>query len=275
MVALWQSSWFWLMICTLLLILAGCVVFNGHNSYTRQADNSHLMSLANTPLPTLLPPDIIQTPFLPGLIAPLQINQRNTSPSGRDIIVDIPTCYSLSSGEFSCLGQIWNNSAENMGDTQIQLAFFDSIGHKIGEQTATSEQRITESGSFAPYRAIISANLANNIDSEAYILSSIVNSFPVDSNLRTLRIIDSRGYVEAGRYHLTVTIQNDSGFVAREIRLFTTLRGDKLENIGYNIHEVENILNNGEQQLLQVEIIPHAIPQRIEHSLHIEALISN
>lgn len=269
MTVLWQSSWFWLMICTLLLILAGCALFNGYNN-TRQTDNIPLINLTNTPFSPLLSTSVIQTPFYPPSTT-LRNNQQ--APPSEDILVDTPDCYSLSSGELSCLGQIWNTSTEEIGDTEIHLSFFDSIGHKIGEQTATSEQRITPPGSFAPYRAILNADLASKIDNNTHISHSVV-SFPAIYNIHTLDIVDSRGSITAGRYNLTVTIQNDSGFDAQEIRLFTTLSGDKQEIIGYQVYEVGNILENGEQQLIQVEVIPHAIPQSINHFLHVEALIS-
>lgn len=267
MTVLWQSSWFWLMICTLLLILAGCALFNGYND-TRQTDNIPLINLTNTPFSPLLSADIMQTPFYPLGILTLRNNQQ----APPDIVVDTPNCYTLSSRELSCLGQIWNNSTEVIGDTEIHLAFFDSIGHKIGEQTATSEQRITPPGSFAPYRAILNADLASKIDDNTDISHSVV-SFPA-INIHMLNIVDSRGSITAGRYNLTVTIQNNLGFDAQEIRLFTTLSGEQQEIIGYQVYEVGNILKNGEQQLIQVEVIPHAIPQRINHFLHVEALIS-
>lgn len=276
MTVLWQSSWFWLMICTLLLILVGCTLFNGR-SLNPRTDNSNLITLTNTPFPTFIPHDIDQIPFP----APFTFNTdyaesyERSNPPPPEIMVDNPTCYSLSSGEFSCLGQIWNNSDNNLGDTQLKLEFFDEIGQKIGEQTTTSEQRLIESGFSAPYRTIVNADLANQMDAETRILSSVINELPPAANIRTLSIADARGDIsDAGRYNLTLTIQNNSGFDAQDIRLFTTLDGEEWGIIGYNIHEVENILLNGEQQLLEVEVIPHAIPRRIEHILHVEALIS-
>ena len=230
------------------------------------------------PFPTFIPPDtglIALSPLtLASYASPLE--QRSNPPPDTGIRVDNPTCYSLPDGELSCLGQIWNDTDEVLGDTQLQFEFYDEIGQKIGEQETTPEQRLTQPGFSAAYRTILNADLASQMDIETQVLPSVVNSFPPASNMRELSISTARGRIlDTGRYHLTVTIQNDSGFDAQDIRLFTTLDGVEWGIVGYNVHQVENILLNGHQQSVEVEVIPHAMPRRIEHILHVEAMISD
>lgn len=277
MALVWQSSWFWLMIFTVLLILVGCTVLTQRAPSRQSATNFNSNTVGVFP-PTFIPPNILHNPTgtLTYHPTPELVTQRsNASPPDDNLVIDSPTCYSTAGGGYSCLGQIWNYSDTAIGDTEVQISVYDSTGEKIGEETAAIEQRLVPNNAAAPYRILINAeNVILHQDNLA-MRPSLMQMFPPRQNIRQLDVSRSRGHItDSGRYRLSVTIGNNTGAIAHNIRLITTLDSLGWGIVGYHVYEVEESINDGGEQLINLEIIPQALPDTIQHNVHAEGLVA-
>lgn len=275
MAVIWQSSAFWLMICTVLLVLIGCTVLR-NRFHAPQVIQSYDVTIIPSLTSTSLPPDTIQlietaTPFD---FVTNNIFQRSTSPPpDSNIVIGSPNCYELAGGNYDCLGKIWNFTEGTIGDTSIEIEIFDGAGARVASQQTASEQRLTESGGFATYRAIINSENLDSPATSTVISASLMDSLDPSPAIQNLSITESAGHITlSGLYHLSLTIRNDSSFEAQDIRIFTTLDNTEWGIVGYDVNEVVFSLQNGENQEIELNVIPFALPPQIEHVIHVEAV---
>lgn len=272
MAIIWQSSWFWVMLSAVLLIILGSVVFKMRTPQI-QTESNYFAIPTLTMFSTYIPPDISQTLQTPYQLNIDQLDSRMRLPYD-NIIVSTPSCYDLASGEYDCIGQISNNSSTSIGDISINMSFFDESGAKIAQKDLILEQRFIPSGTSAPYRALIHPQNDEVITDSTRIERSINRIFPPSPNIRALNVINARSSVaENGRYNVALSIENNSGYIAQNIRLFTTLENTEWGIVGYDIHEVEQDMESGTIRHIAIEIIPHIIAEESEARFHAEATI--
>ncbi|MGJ3239331.1 MAG: hypothetical protein ACFE0Q_11545 [Anaerolineae bacterium] len=292
MAIIWQSTGFWLMVCAVLLIMiAGCTMVSQRLATVSPSSTPHHSVNPTMHVATFRP---VEPLYIDTLTARFQHNntfdERSAAPPLRDdpnpnfstlsvtigtepvsFRVDTPQCYSLANGNYSCLGLFWNDDTSTLGDTRLQLRFLDAEGTLLGQTSATLAQRLIPAGSSAPYHMQIAPALADAITA-GRMHATISFTGPPAPELSRLAVSDARGALtDSGRYRLTVSIRNESGQAVRDIRLFATLDGIEWGIVGYSIQNVAGTLAAGEQRLFQFEMIPQALPERIEHTLYVEA----
>ncbi len=269
MAIIWQSSWFWVMLSAVLLIMLGSVVLKMRTPKIQTETN--FVAIPTSPM---LSTDV--QPFQNSY--PLNLDQVNTRIHELydNIVISIPSCYDLASGEYSCIGQVNNNGISDIGDTSINISFFDDSGSKIAQDNVTIEQRLIQSGSSAPYRALFYPPDNEDSTDITHIERSVNRILPPSPNIRALNVLNTNAsFTNDGRYNITVSIENNSGYLAQNIRLFTTLENTEWGIVGYDIHEVEQDMQNGTIRDIAIEIIPHIIAEEIEASFHAEAVIGH
>lgn len=267
MAIIWQSSWFWVMLSAVLLIVLGSVVFK-INTPQILTETNHTAIPTPTMFSSYISPNIWQP-----LHSPNQLDDRLLLLYD-NIVVSTPNCYDLASGEYDCIGQVSNNSSISIGDISINMSFFDESGAKIAQKDLILEQRLIPSGTSAPYRALIYPPNDEAITNTTRIERSINRIFPPSPNIRTLNVINARSSVaENGRYNVALSIENNSGYNAQNIRLFTTLENTEWGIVGYDVYEVEQDMQSGAIHQIAIEIIPHVQTEEIEASFHAEAII--
>lgn len=173
MAIIWQSSWFWLALCSLLFIILGYTVLTPSPT-TSYASENHTIILASTDFPTLIPTD--RAPIPSPIDFPIFVRQPdrrspNTPPQNQDILIDSPQCYGITQESYSCIGQIWNTGETVIGDTTLQIEIQEQDEDKSYTQTFAIEQRIIASGEAAPYRILLN-NQAIDRHWDAYINDS-------------------------------------------------------------------------------------------------------
>ncbi|MGB7342344.1 MAG: hypothetical protein WBC91_25835, partial [Phototrophicaceae bacterium] len=265
MALVWQSSGFWFMLCTVLLLLVGCTVIKHRMTPSLVVTSDNLMP---TPMihSTFFPPPEFTIPLditaFETRQAPFHISPHlPPDPAAAlhpNIKIDDPTCYALANGGHSCIGKVWNYGNSAIGDTSIALPL--STDTPSEQRTITLEQRLIPEQSFAPYRLILDTD-THVVNNNLLFSPEIIQSLHPMAAMRTLPTSATDAGIIAGRYHLSVTVTNDTGFIAENIRLFTTLDTTEWGIVGYIVHEVENNLENGAMQVIDVEIIPLALPQ--------------
>jgi|GEM_PF-5825241 len=275
MAVIWQSSAFWLMICTVLLVLVGCTVLR--NRFPESPELlPHDLTITPDFVTTNLPPDttLFMETATPFDFTSDNIFLRSTSPPPDSYSgVDNPVCYELAGGNFDCLGRIWNLTEAITGDLAVEVSLFDDTGTKLASRMPAAAQRITPPGQFATYRTIIDEENLQELSDNVVIAATLINNFPPSPDIQQLTVTDSSGALTAsGVYHLSVTIRNDSGFIAEDIRIFTTLDNEEWGIVGYDVYEVAFSLQNGESQDVELNVIPLALPDHIQHILHVEAM---
>lgn len=274
MAIIWQSSWFWVMLSAILLIMLGSVVLKMRTPQM-QTETNYVAVPSATVFSTYMPPDIIQPFQNPYQLSLDQLDIR-TQMIYDNIVISIPSCYDLASGEYSCIGQVSNNGNSDIGDTSINLSFFDDSGRKITHNNVTIDQRLIRSGTSASYRALFYPTDDTDFTEVTHVERSIDRVFAPSPNIRALNVINTdASFTENGRYNVTVSIENNSGHLAQNIRLFTTLENTEWGIVGYDVHEVEQDMQNGVIRNIAIEIIPHMLAEDIEASFHAEAIIRN
>ncbi|GAB5493851.1 MAG: hypothetical protein Phog2KO_40660 [Phototrophicaceae bacterium] len=269
MAIIWQSSWFWVMLSAVLLLMLGSIVIK-LNTPQIQTESTQI-TYETVAIPSYyVSPDILDPYTLPLQLTIDQDNRRTPS-FYSDIAISRPDCYDLANGEYTCLGQIQNNSDNLLGDTSINLQFYDEFGAKLAQETIAIEQRLIPSQSSAPYRVTVNPIDSQTLDN-ASTIATINRTLPPTQNLRSLSVAsDYETFIQNGRYHITLSIENNSGYLANNIRLFTTLTNTEWGIVGYDVHEVEQIVENGANQVIQLNIIPFVIASDIEVIFHAEA----
>jgi hypothetical protein len=263
-----QMGWFWLLVGSLLLLLAGCLLLPKSAPTEAPTSSRPVVTFTLVPFATTN----LQLPYLeptsPYIYTPT--TQRQVSPpTDDDYYASTPNCVSSPNGGYSCLGRVWNNSSEASGSILLSINLLNEQKQIINKQFST-EQRFLPNQEFAPYRLIIPPSERPYQELETKIDAVI----PPDSQLRNLQIIDSRGQMTTvGRYRLTTTILNNVGDSVKNVRLFASLVDEEEQVVGYRIYEVEENLAAGERRVIELEIIPQMIPETISHELHVEGSI--
>jgi hypothetical protein len=268
-----QLAWIWLLLGSLLLLLAGCLLLpKPAPSETPNSSSHPSMSFTLVPFSTENLQLRYLEPTLNYIYTPTSnITQRQVSPPTEDdYYATIPNCVSSPNGGYSCLGRVWNNSSQASGSILLSINLLNEQKQIINKQTIASEQRLVPSQEFAPYRLIIPPMERPYQELETRIETVI----PLDSQMQNLQVIDSRGQMTAvGRYRLTTTILNNVGDTVKSIRLFASLVDEEEQVVGYRIYEVGETMAEGERRVIELEIIPQIIPETIHHELHVEGSI--
>lgn len=267
MAIIWQSSWFWVMLSAVLLLMLGSVILHLRTHQLHIDTQSSTPNLSFTPVPANR-----LTLYDNPLHFPSLFDSINDDSPPNNIEISRPHCYNLPDGTYSCLGEIVNTNTMPIGDTSLEMVFYDDDGLKLGQAETTIEQRLIIGGESAPYRSVFRP-LTDQAPNHNLSITGISQSFPPSPDIRALSILDTYGAIVAGRYNVTLTIENDSGYIAQDIRLFTTLENTEWGIVGYDVHEVEDALESGAQHFVQLEIVPHVIPLVIEPSFHAEGTI--
>jgi hypothetical protein len=267
MLSFLQSGWFWLLVGSILLLLAGCTLLPKKAVIDAPTSTHPIFTMTVVPFST----ESLQLNYLePSLNLTLTPSpsriQRQVSPaSDDDYYVESPNCFPSPGGGYSCLARVWNNSSTDSGSILLKLSLPNQEF-----QSFSIEQRLIPSQSFAPYRAIIPAIAVSSSEFEAKIEAVV----PADSRYRNLNVVDSRGQMHStGRYRLTTTIENNVGERLGNVTLFASLVDEDERIIGYRIYEVEEELDAGERRVIEMEIIPQAIPEIIRYELHVEGRV--
>jgi hypothetical protein len=264
-----QLGWFWLLIGSLLLLLAGCLLLP-KPAPTEAPSSSHpLVNFNVVPFATTNLQLPYPEPSLPYIYTPT-IQRQVSPPTDDDYYANTPNCVSSPNGGYSCLGRVWNNSSQASGSILLSVNLLNEQKQIIHKQTFSSEQRLVPNQEFAPYRLIIPPMEQPYQQLEAKIEAVMTP----DNQLRNLQITDSRGQMTSvGRYRLTTTILNNVGDSVKNVRLFASLVDEEEQVVGYRIYEVEENLADGERRVIELEIIPQTIPETIHHDLHVEGSI--
>jgi hypothetical protein len=250
-----QMGWFWLLVGSLLLLLAGCLLLPKSAPTEAPTSSRPVVTFTLVPFATTN----LQLPYLeptsPYIYTPT--TQRQVSPpTDDDYYASTPNCVSSPNGGYS-------------GSILLSINLLNEQKQIINKQFST-EQRFLPNQEFAPYRLIIPPSERPYQELETKIEAVI----PPDSQLRNLQIIDSRGQMtNVGRYRLTTTILNNVGGSVKNVRLFASLVDEEEQVVGYRIYEVEENLAAGERRVIELEIIPQMIPEMIHHELHVEGSI--
>lgn len=267
MLSFLQSGWFWLLVGSILLLLAGCVLLPKKADIIIPTASQPILSFTVTPFSTI---DLQNPPLslsLEYVFTPnQQRSQRQVSPpSDDDFYTEKPSCFPSPDGGYSCLGRVWNNRQQDSGSILLSINLENQV-----IQAFSTEQRLIPSQSFAPYRAIIPAN---NSDSGNFF-AEIERILPSARDYRKLQILNSRGQMSStGRYRLVTTIRNDVGERLENVQLFASLVDDEQRVIGYRIYEVGDNLEIEEERVIELEIIPQVLPRTVHHELHAEGRV--
>jgi hypothetical protein len=262
-----QSGWFWLLVGSILLLLAGCVLMPRKADIETPTSPHPLFTMTVVPFST----ETLELNYLePSLSfslspSPSRIQRQVSPPADDDYYVEAPNCFPSANGGYSCIARVWNNSSTASGSILLKI----SLPNQEFESFSI-EQRLIPSQSFAPYRAIIPPIEANSPNFEAKIERLI----PVDTRYRNLNVVDSRGQMNnTGRYRLTTTIENNVGERLENVQIFASLVDDEQRLVGYRIYEVEDDFDAGERRVVELEIIPQALPFAVHHELHVEGRV--
>jgi hypothetical protein len=264
-----QLGWFWLLVGSLLLLLAGCLLLPKQTPIEVPTSSHPLLNFTVMPFATEnLQLRYLESSFSYTYTPTISTSQRHLSPpTDEDYYSSIPNCVASPNGGYSCLGRVWNNSNQDSGSILLSINLLNEQNQIVSKETFSLEQRLIPSQGFAPYRAIIPPQNRTYQQIEAKIEYHI----PPDDEIRSLRIIDSRGQASVtGRYRLTTTILNDVGKSVEDVHLFVSLVDDEEQMVGYRIYEVGDNLLEGDMRVIELEIIPQAMPDSIHHELYVE-----
>lgn len=284
MALVWQSSIFWIAICTALFVLVGCTVYNMRS----QPAIATLMPSNNQPITrsTPHPPDFFYPSLLNQVAIPpdmLYIEQSGALPGTNQVLdnrimrVDAPICYLATQETSVCMGRIWNESDSSVGDTAVNVSLQAQNADVLLSNTFLTPQRRLEPDNFVPYHTIFSLS-AGGTESDFELnfaeftataeLTTLLDPKP---DTQVLSVQESRGILTPnGRYNLTATILNDTSYAIKNLRLVITLDDIEWGIVGYRVHEVGEALEMGAEKSIQLSIIPYRLPDRIAHHIHVE-----
>lgn len=269
MLSFLQSGWFWLLVGSILLLLASCVLLPKKADIIVPTSSQPIISFTVSPFSrdTLQDPPLnlsLEYVFTP---TPRRSQQQVSPPSDDDFYAENPSCFPSPDGGYSCLGRVWNNSQASSGSILLNIFHENQLIQRF-----STEQSYIPSLSFAPYRAIIPAIKSYSGD----FVAEIESVLPLNAeSYHPLEILNSRGQMSnTGRYRLVTTIQNNVGEKLENTRLFASLVDDEQRIIGYRIYEVGGKLEIGAERVIELDIIPQALPRSIHHELHAEGRVS-
>lgn len=280
MATIWQSSAFWLMTGAFLLFLVGLFVLLTTQSAPTQSKSTPTRASTPSILATWTPhPSVTGTNPLnliwgnpiryeePPPISPIE-------PRLQAIEVERPSCYGLANAMYSCLGRVWNRSDEAIGDTAFDFVFYNDTQQATLRNSVTLEQRLIMPNDFAPYRAILPQDFDDLEALSAYTAVEVLHVFEPLSTLTDLTVTSSNSYLsDNGLYTVSMTVDNVSDEAVQSVRIITTISSSEWGIVGYDAHEVEDMLQSKSELALDVSIIPHVLVSPLYYESHVEAII--
>jgi hypothetical protein len=177
-----------------------------------------------------------------------------------DLYIENPLCSSTYHG-YSCLGRVWNYGISTVQDVTLRVRMRDQ--DEILTRYYSLEQRMILPGTFAPFRIVFADGQLDAIEGVAAL--SYAERTPVP-----LTIVDERGMYNAnGRYVITTSIRNDSGYPLGQIRTVATVVDEWDRVVGYRIQERNQVLQVGENVVFRIEMNAQ-VGEINHHYLHAE-----
>lgn len=192
------------------------------------------------------------------------------SASQRDIYISPPRCYRTAAPMLTCLGAVGNIGRKPFRDIMLRVGLRRPDGESLGDRAFLLEQRRIEAGSSAPYRFFAPARR----DAGAAIDIAVVRAQPAGPAEVTLTLADERGEYLAARqrYRFSASVRNDSGQLARGIRLIVTLESADGAIVGYRAVDIAGELPIGEARPVDLTIATLGAEAPARHRATLEAL---
>lgn len=261
------SSIFWLFALLLLLIF-----FVGCQSLRSGTPTQPGMTFPPVTLTVVRTPAIVGTPIPVGTVSntltPARTPEYLTPPSPPpkpELSVEQPACFDSVSG-IQCYGIVRNPLSVPLRDISLVATSPDSPD--TSPRYFSLEQRIIESGSFAPYRVPhigISAALTPFVEVASVKFAQHVSSDLIVAQDRS--IYDARH----GIYIVTATITNVGPVPVDNLQAIVTLF-DTDHVVAFRTLRYDARVSPGNSTTLRTIIIPEVVSNNLRHSITVESL---
>ncbi len=190
--------------------------------------------------------------------------------------ITVPTCHPTTTDSLVCLGLVENDQTSAAVQVAVAVQLTDREGGVLAEGETVLEQRFVRPGERAPYRVLFPGLDEGEVAGVVAGVSGGSLSDTVDDRYVAVVAENIETTVLARRYSLHATLTNPTETAAAPPRVVLTVLDADGTVYGYRVWDAPAPLGPGEQNLLDLAVLPLGLngtsPKNLTHTLHIEAV---